>query len=338
MGKKITIYDIADKLKISPSTVSRALADNSNVNIKTKERVIAKAIEIGYINPKVLNKANVIAIITPEINNYFYSQVLSTIQHTLQNKYLFSILCSFNSAEIEREIVAKLDPSQIQCVIISQSTDSIDSTHLTDIDQKGVPVILFNRVDYSLKRPKFLIDNYMDSYMLTNHLVTSGYKKIAFAAKHYNCPIYKERIQAYKDVLSENNVEFNPDYLIYSELTVEDTYEVITRFIKLKSRPDALILPNFTSALQAISIAKINSISVPEQMAVVSFDENPECKYSTPTITGIERPYKEIGEEIGKFTLSLCNDQPYDINTVKIFSSNLIIRGSSLATPHKIMR
>jgi len=330
MDKKVTIYDIADKLKISASTVSRALNGNSLVNAKTRERVFATAVEMGYIDPKKVNTANTIAVIVPEIDNFFYSTVLSAIQHTIKNRYLVSILCSFNSDKIEREIVSKLNPDQIKCLIISQSMDTEDSTHLLEVEKRGIPVILFNRVNYNHSSPKFLIDNYMDSFMLTNHLVSSGYRKIAFAAKHFNCPIYKERVQAYKDVLTKHKIEFNPGYLIYSELTLEDTYEVITRFINLKQRPDALILPNFTSALQATSIAKINNIVIPKEMAVVSFDEDPECKYSTPTITGIERPCTEMGMEIGKFALSVCDDQSYDRNAIKIFRSNLIIRGSSL--------
>lgn len=331
MAKKVTLNDIADKLKISSSTVSRALADNPNINAETRKNVVATAVEMGYIDSKSASNANTIAVIVPEIDNYFYSKVLSTIQHTIKNQYLFSILCSFNSSQIEKEIVSKLDPDQIKCLIISQSMDAEDFTHLQEVEKKGIPIILFNRVNYNYSSPKFLIDNYMDSFMLTNHLISSGYRNIAFAAKHYNCTIYKERVQAYKDVLNKHDIEFNPNYLIYSELTLDDTYEVITRFINMKPRPDALILPNFVSALQASSIAKINNINIPNEMAVVSFDEDPESKYSTPTITGIERPLTEIGTEIGKFALSICNNEPYDQGAIKIFRSNLIIRGSSLS-------
>lgn len=330
MGKKVTIYDIAEKLNVSPSTVSRALSNNSQVSARTKKRVNSMALKMGYVNSKSLNSANTIAIIVPEINNYFYSQVLSAIQHAIKDRYLVSIFCSFNSCKIEREIVSKLNPTQINCLIVSQSMDTKDSSHLKEVEAKGIPVILFNRVNYNHESPKFLIDNYTDAYLLTTHLVSSGYRNIAFAAKHYNCPIYKERVQAYKDVLSKNSIAFNPDYLIYSELTLEDTYEVISRFVNMKPRPNALILPSFVAALQASSIAKVNNISIPEDMAVVSFDEDPECKYSTPTITGIERPCTEMGTKIGNLALAICEEQPYDKNLVQIFRSSLIIRGSSL--------
>lgn len=331
MANKVTIYHIAEKLSISPSTVSRALANNTNVHVETRKMVIATATKMGYMFPKTNTNAHTVAIIVPEINNYFYSHVLSAIQHTIHHNFLVSILCSFNSIQVEREIVAMLNPSQIRCLIISQTMDADDSSHLQEAENRGIPVVLFNRVNYNHAAPKFVIDNYMDSFMLTNHLITSGFRKVAFAAKHYHCPIYKERVQAYKNVLDKYDITFNPDYLIYSELTLEDTYEVIHRFINLKNRPDAMILPNFVSALQAISIAKIYNISVPEEMAIVSFDETPESKYSTPTITGIERPCLEMGKDIGKFVLSICQESSYNRDTMKIFRSNLIIRGSSLS-------
>lgn len=331
MAKKVTIYDIAEKLKISPSTVSRALSRSSLVNVQTKMLVSKTAKELGYIDYKSPNDANTIAIIVPEFNNYFYSEVISSIQNSLKNKYLLSIYCSYNSNQIEKEIVSNLNPDHIRCLIISQSMDADDSSHIIESEKKGIPVILFNRVNYNFNSPKFLIDNYRDSYLLTEHLISSGYNKIAFAAKHFKCPIYKERVQAYKDVLNDSNIVFNPDYLLYSELTLDDTHEVITRFINLKSRPNALILPTFTSALQAISIAKIYNISIPEDLAVVSFDGDPECRYSSPSITGIERPCIEIGSKIGQLSLEMCDNNKYDKNTTKIFHSNLIIRGSSLS-------
>ena len=331
MAKKVSIYDIADRLKISPSTVSRALSRSSLVNVQTKMLVSKTAEEMGYIDYNSSNYANTIAVIVPEFNNYFYSEVISSIQSSIKNKYIVSIYCSFNSYQIEREIVSKLNPEHIRCLIISQSMDSEDSSYIKDIEKKGIPIILFNRVNYNFNSPKFLIDNYRDSYLLTEHLISSGYNKIAFAAKHFNCQIYKERVQAYKDVLIENNIGFNPDYLLYSELTLDDTHDVISRFINLKSRPDALILPTFISALQAISIAKINNISIPEEMAIVSFDGDPECRYSSPSITGIERPCTEIGSKIGQLSLEICDNKIYDKNTTKIFHSNLIIRGSSLS-------
>jgi DNA-binding LacI/PurR family transcriptional regulator len=328
---KVSIYDIARELNVAPSTVSRAISGSELISDEVKEMVRAKAIEMGYSSRKFnINKGDTIAIVVPEINNYFYHKILEGIQQKIDHKYLVSIFCSYNSFETEKEIVSRLSPTQVGCLIITQSMDAKDSLHIAEAEKKGIPVIMMNRVDYEYQCPKFVIDNYLDSYMLTNHLVSSGYQRIAVAAKHFNCSIYKERLQAYKDVLTENNLPFNPDYIIYSELTHEDINEVVMRFLNLRPQPDALILPGFSAALHAISITKVYNIDVPGDMAVVSFDEDPECKYSFPSITGIERPVVEIGNKIGELALAICSNTAYDKNQINVFKSNLVIRSSSL--------
>lgn len=328
---KVTIYDIASKLNVSPSTVSRALANSELISDEMKEIIHAKAIEMGYKSKKFkTNKGNTVAIIVPEINNFFYTQILMSLQKKIGKDFLLSIFQSFNSIETEKDIIAKLNSSSFFCAIVVRSMDSKDSSYIKELEKKGISVIMFNRVDYDYKCPKFVIDNYMDAFLLTKHLVTSKYRRIAFAAKHYNCPIYKERVRAYRDVLNNSGLRFNPDYLIYSELTYEDVITVVQKFIFLKPRPDAIILPGFTSALQAISICRKYNINIPNDMAIVSFDEDPECKYSIPTITGIERPLIEIGDKIGDLVLKIFNNKSYERSSLKVFKSNLVVRGSSL--------
>ncbi len=332
MAKKVTIYDIADKLNLSPSTVSRALSDNSLINIRTRDKVKKAAIELGYLDsPGQASESSVITIIVPELNNHFYSGVITSIQEFLGDEYTLSIMCSNNSAKTEKSLVSRLNPAQTRCLIISQSMDTTDCSHIEEAEKKGISIILFNRIYYNGTCPKVIMDDYMDSFALTNHLISTGRRRIAFAAKHFRCPIYRNRIQAYKDVLQKNNRTFYPEYLIYSELTVSDTHEIISRFIKMDPRPDAIILPSFTSALQAISIARLNGISVPHDIAIVSFDEDPECRYAIPSITAIEKPAKEIGEEIARTTIRICTGDIEGKESVRVFSSNLIIRGSSFS-------
>lgn len=333
MAKKTTIYDIADRLNLSPSTVSRALAGNLLISTETRERIMKAAEEMGYRSGRQVagSEADTIAIVVPEIDNIFYSNIIHSIQEKIQPSYLLSVMCSNNSAKQEKDIVSRLNPSHIKCLIISQSMDVEDNTHLKEAEKKGIIVILFNRIYYNNRNPKFLVDNYMDSYLLTRHLASTGCRRIAFAAKHYNCPIYKDRIRGYTDVLKENGLEFEKELLIYSELTMEDTSEVISRFLRTEPKPDALIMPNLLSAMQATSAAKLLNLSVPQDIAIVSFDENPECKYSNPSITGISRPHEEIGEEIAATALALCKGEILESGTIRIFSSRLIIRGSSFS-------
>lgn len=332
MAKKVTIYDIADRLNLSPSTVSRALAGNTLINTKTRTKVAETAKEMGYTDARYIQSTpDTLVILVSDIDNPFYSNIIRAIQNRLGSKYLISVMSSNNSIRQEKDIVARLDPTHIKCLIVSQSMDTDDSSHLEDAEKRGISVVLFNRIFYSGSCPKFLLDNYMDSYSLTRHLVSTGCRRIAFAAKHYNCPVYKGRIAGYKDVLRENNLEFDPSLLIYSELTTDDTSEIISRFMKTSPRPDALILPNFTSVLQAVSAAKLLNLSIPQDLAIVSFDETPDCNFSNPSVTCISRPLEEMGEEIADTVLMLCEGRLIEKDIIRIFSSRLVIRGSSFS-------
>ena len=330
-SKKVTIYDLAAELKVSPSTVSRALANSDLISDKMKSLVHAKALKMGYKSKNFrAKKDGTIAVVVPDLNNFFYSQVLEAIQESLGEDILMSIYHSGNAVEQEKKILSKLDPKNVCCLIIVKSMDSENSDHILEVEKNGIPIIMFNRVDYDYRCPKFVIDNYMDAYLLTKHLIASKYRRIAFAAKHYNCPIYKERIRAYRDVLNDSGLRFNSDYLIFSEHTFDDIVAVIQKFLFLKPRPDAIIMPGFSAALQAVSITRKYNIIVPKEMGIVSFDEDPECRYSNPTITGIERPLQKIGEEIAKVAKQIYDNKPYDRNALKVFKSNLVVRGSSL--------
>lgn len=330
-SKNITIYDIATELNISPSTVSRALANSDLISDKMRNLEYAKAVEMGYKSKSFrLNTEGTVAVVVPELNNYFYSQVLDSIQKTLGDDILLSIYNSFNSVDNEIKLLSKLNPDNVCCLIIVKSMDSKDSSHIQEVEKRVIPIIMFNRVDYDYLCPKFVIDNYMDGYLLTKHLIASKYRRIAFVSKHYKCPIYKERARAYIDVLNDSGLRFNSDYMLFSEHTPDDIVAVVQRFLFSKQRPDAIIMPGFSAALQAISICRKYNINVPEEIAIVSFDEDPECRYSNPTITGIERPIQNIGKEIGEMAKRIYDNKPYDRNTLRVFKSNLIVRGSSL--------
>ena len=332
MNPKVTIANIADALGIATSTVSRALKNNPNISAAVKEKVWETAKKMGYSNTIVLNEPNIVAVIVPELNNFFYSEILWALQNKINIvDNPVAVYCSYNSFATEKKIVANLDANQVCCLIISQSMDAVGCDHLKELESRGTHVIMFNRVDYDFECPKFVVDNYMDSYRATNHLISAGYKRIAFAAKHYDCKIYKERVQAYKDTLIKNDIQFDPELLMYSELTYDDTYEVITRFLNLHDMPDALILPNYLAAMQASYIAKIKNIKIPEQLAIFSFDEEPYSKFSNPSISGIQRPLTEMGSAIAVLVQKIIDKKKYNKEKTTIFSSNLIIRASSLS-------
>lgn len=331
MANKTTIADIAKQLGIATSTVSRAINNHPNISENVKNKVWELANKMGYGRNLNLQRANNIVIIVPELYNQFYCSIIDAISmHIKSSYYNVAIFCSYNSHEKEKQIIDNLDTDQLAFLILSRSMDSVNSKHLTQVANKGIPIIMFNRVDYDFRCPKFVIDNYMDAYLATNHLIKSGYKRIAFAAKHYNCNVYNERIRAYRDALEHAEIEFDDDLVIYSELTTEDIRKVIDIFMSLSPAVDALLLPNFYAALEATRMAKNRNISIPAQLGVLSFDEEIYSQLNTPSITTIERPLAKLGEAIAQQVNYFVEFKKLNAKNLNVFSSDLIIRGSTL--------
>ena len=144
MAKKVTIYDIADRLNLSPSTVSRALAGNTVINARTRAKVAEAAKEMGYTDTRYAQSTpDTLVVLVSDIDNPFYSNIIRAIQNRLGSRYLISIMSSNNSVRQEKEIVARLDPSHIKCLIISQSMDTDDSSHLEEAEKRGITEFTF---------------------------------------------------------------------------------------------------------------------------------------------------------------------------------------------------
>lgn len=331
MKAKITIADIAAQLGISSATVSRALKDSPSISEGVKERVWEEAKKMGYGRNPTLEEAKKIAVVVPEFSNHFYSQIIHHIEQSIAEKgYQLVIYCSYNSSEKERAILEQISLHESCCLILSRAIDTVDSNHLLRVKERGVPLIQLNRVDFDVESPKFIVDNYMDLYGATKKLLIAGYNRIAFAAKHYRCPIYQEQEQGYKDALADQQISFNPQLVLHSELTYDDISEVITHFLDSTPRPDALLLPNYHAVLQAIYLAKIRNIRVPEELGLFSLEEESYAKYNSPSISAIERPLARIGKDIGHLVTKIIDRTGYEKNKVTIYSSTLISRGSTL--------
>ncbi|MGL4520033.1 MAG: LacI family DNA-binding transcriptional regulator [Phocaeicola sp.] len=331
MKQKVTIADIATRIGISTATVSRALTNSPSISEHVKKRVWEEAKKMGYGRTPILESAKSIVVIVPELFNHFYSEIIRFIEKTISvNGYHLATYCSYNSYEKEKSIVQSLPLNDISCLLISKAMDSVDSLHLVELHKKGVPLIQFNRIDFELEGAKFIIDNYMDTYAATQKLLNAGYIRIGFAAKHYNCPIYQEREKGYRDALADRERAFDPQLLLYSELTNDDISQVIEHFLELTPRADALLLPNYYAALQAMHLAKIRNIKVPEELGIFSMDEEIYSKYNVPSISSIERSLQNIGEDMGALVNQIITKQPYKRDKVTVYSSTLILRGSTL--------
>ena len=185
---QITIKDIARELGISKSTVSRALRGHPNVKEETRKIILAKAEELHYEPDQVAlslvsRKTHTIGMVVPDISFAYFSHALSGAQRVAAAAGYNVIICqTLESYETEKSVIRTLMSQRVDGLIISLSRETQDYDHISVLHQRGIPVVLFDRVFGSRVLPHVVVDNYMGAYEATKHLLDQGYRRIAHIA------------------------------------------------------------------------------------------------------------------------------------------------------------
>jgi LacI family transcriptional regulator len=202
--KQATLKEIAEKLGISITTVSKALKDYSDVSLKTKTAVISLAKELNYSpNTFAVNlrtqESKTIGLIIPEIVHHFFSNIIKgIITEAEHNGYLVIILQSNESLELEKKQVALLINKRVDGILISLSNDTNDDDHLKAILERNIPLVQFDKISKLINSSKVIINDQKAAMNATQHLIDAGFTKIAYIRGPINPQNSIDRFIGYK--------------------------------------------------------------------------------------------------------------------------------------------
>lgn len=334
--KDITIYDLAEKLNISAATVSRGLKDHPAINKKTKKKIMDLAAELGYRSNKFASnlrkqKTHTIGVIVPRLNSLFMSSVLSGIEKAVNTAgYNLIISQSFEKEAKEKTNAATMFNSRVDGLIVSLASDTRDFSHFDTFIKKNIPLIFFDRVAENIQSTKVLIDNYKAGYTATAHLIEQGCKDILHITGNITRNVYKDRFEGYKKALEDHDIAFNPELFISNELTEQDVQAALHQVLQGDKLPDGLFITNDSSAAFALTILKEAGIKVPEDMAIVGFNNDLISRVTEPEISTVNYPGNEMGENIARILINHLNGEAdLSFTSTVILNSELIIRASS---------
>jgi LacI family transcriptional regulator len=336
-GKEVTIYDLASKLNISIATVSRGLKDDPVVSKKTRKRIFDLAEEMGYRSNHFARnlrrqKTNTIGIIVHELNSNFITSVLAGIEKvTTEAGYDLIITHSSESRIKEAANANNLFHKRVDGLIASLSFDTNNLEHFRPFEEKGVPVIFFDRVEQGSNYSVVIIDNYKCGYQATQHLLEQGCKKIAHVTSSLKRNVYSERHRGYRDALFDNNIPFDESLLIVNDLSENAGIQSAKQILRMQPMPDGAFITNDFVAAVCMRTLKENNINIPRDIAIVGFNNDAIGKLIEPALTTINYPGKDMGEIVARNLVNHLQGvgNIHNINTV-IVSSDLIIRKSSL--------
>lgn len=337
MEKEITIYDIAKGLGLSPATVSRALNDHPAVNINTKEKILNKADQLGYrFNMFASNlrkqRTNAIGVIIPKLNSHFQSSVIAGMEKVANEAgYNLIISQSMESASKEVANAKTMFNSRIDGLLVSLAYDTENIKHFDPFIEKGIPVVFYDRVAEHKHCTGIIIDNVESAYKATAHLIEQGCKSIIHLTGNLKRNVYNDRLKGYKYALIDNNLPFKEANVIINKLTEEAGIEIAQQIVKMNPLPDGIFVSNDTCAVSCLKTLKQAGISIPHDIAVVGFNNDPISRVIEPKLTTIDYPGYEMGEVAIRNLINHL-DGTADIqktNTITL-RAELIIRESSL--------
>lgn len=336
-----TIIDIAHKLNLSKSTVSRALTGHPNVKAETRQAIQALAEEMDYQRNMfsvslITNQTKTIGIIVPEFFTSFFPQVIVGAQE-IAAKHGYNLLVSQSNESYETEVAnAKVMlTNRVDGLLISLSKETRNFDHLKAFQRKGIPIIFFNRVCEEMMVPKVVVDDYDAAFKAVEHLILTGKKRIAHLAGPESLSISKKRLQGYRDALGKHGIPIDEELIISYDLTLSKVRIYVKHLLDNVNPPDGLFAINDPTAIEAMQIIKQMGFRIPEDIAVVGFSDNYASNFIEPSLTTISQPVKEMGE----VAMSLLLDQIDKDSSkwkplVKVLKTELIVRNSTVKTRH----
>ena len=295
-SKNNSIQDIAEALQLSPATISRVLNNHPHVHKKTRAKVMTLVERVGYKRNVMAsglrtNKTKTIGLIVPRISMYVHAEVITVIQNGLHAHGYSLIICQSNdSVEMEKELARTLYASRVDAVIVACTLYTTEFSHFDVLTQNNIPVVFYDRVP-TKAYPASIIkgDDFRGAYLGTSHLIELGCKRIAYISGPLTCNLYTERYAGFEKAMTQNGVPIEEALVSYHELTVDNARKDMHRLFAKKPYPDGIFATNDSSALAALEFAKEKGISVPSQLKIVGYSNDPRSSIVTPAITTIEQ-------------------------------------------------
>lgn len=329
-----TLEDIAKKLKISRRTISRVLKNDKNVAKETRSRIsgyLEKEKYFPNIHAASLasKRINVVGLIFPKDTfidaDFFTLDVLKGVATAMNdNNYELMI---FTQDKFNSEQCLKLYKSKLVGGLILVAIASDDIPQALEVKKYEVPIALI--ASYCEGIDSFGCDNLKGGYIATKHLIDSGRKKIAFIHGHENWFDAQQRCNGYKQALAEAGIEIRKEYIEPGFFKYEKGEIAMEKLLSLEDPPDAVFAANDRMAIGAIKAIKKTGKRIPEDIAVVGFDNIPLCEHFDPPITTIEQSMKDIAYESAKVLLDLIVSPHKKKAEIRLFEPKLIVRNST---------
>jgi len=323
------LKDIAQLTKVSVSTVSKVLNGKGRVSEKKRKEILRVARQLGYTpnyharSMARKTKILTVGLIVPEIINPFFASLTRGVQKACGEDALVILMDSFRNLEREEKLIKNARFFGIDGIIIGNSRVSDD---LVEEISGYIPVVVFDKF-YELDNVvSIVLDNRYGAYMATRHLIENGCRNIVHLGGTHELYVSLERARGYEAAMNEVNLKPVVEPVGYNESA---GYEAMKRLLDSGFQIDGVFCMNDLVAIGAIRALKEKSLRIPDDVAVVGFDDDEElCEIIEPPLSSVHQPVEEMGEVAAKLLFELIKGN----SKIKryVFTPRLVVRRSSL--------
>jgi len=329
----ITLNELAKATGYSASTISRALNNSGHpVNGETKEHIVSVATELGY-RPNMVarglrtDRSYAIGLIVDNIVSPFTPLIIRGIQDYLKIYNYFSVIVNADwDPEVETEAIHQLVSRSIDGIIFIES--HLRGTNPT-LDLVNKPYVFVHRLFSKTFGNSVVVDERYGARLAVEHLANLGHRRIAFINGPQGWDASTNRLIGYKDILTQLGIPYDPALVEEGDWEVQSGYPAAKKILALPERPTAIFAANDLMALGAIYAIQEAGLRVPEDIAIVGYDDREITSISRPTITTVTLPCYEMGEKSAQLILNRLENpvDPSEEEQVRV-QGRLIVRGS----------
>jgi LacI family transcriptional regulator len=336
-GKRVTSLDGTWKTKLSSLNGARSLKDfpykSRKATGRDRQIITRPGVQSGFFRTKMENSAtNTIGVVVHTLQSDFIKSALIGIQQVVCGAgYEMMIMHSQENMKKEVANVQLLSDHRVDGLLASLSFGTNSMDHFKVFSRAGRPVVFFDRVDTGSNNCNVIIDNAGMGYVATQHLIQQGCKRIAIITSCLERNVYRDRYTGFRKALTDHAISFEDDMLIVKDITEQAGVEAATQIIAMQERPDGLFVTNDLVAAACMRSLMEHGLQVPDDIAIVGFNNDPICRLTVPAITTINYSGLEMGRVAALQLINTLTKGKVGLSTeTTILSADLIVRASSL--------
>ena len=298
-----TIKDVAKRAGVSITTVSAVINNTRYVSPELTE-CVEKAIEELDYHPDQLGrglrkgKSKVIGLLVSDITNPFFPKIARGVEDCARENKYNVILCNTDEDSIEeKHYMSVLRSQRVDGMIIAPTSDG--AKNIKRLCNDSTPIILIDRYLDSFNYPAIISDNYNGAYKAVEHLIEMGHRKIGFVAGIEGVQSTDQRLQGYQDSLRANNIDIREELIVMGNSQLKESYKATKQLLKNSNDLTAIFAANNLMVIGVLQYLKDNSISYPDEISIISFDDPDWGSAVSPSVTSVSQKPYEIGYKAG---------------------------------------